>query len=200
MWDTYYKTHGDVNACTYDGVERVNLTTGKVTHVWGQLTPGKEATRYHDVDRLNSTHLVVADIFLDGVFVVNTETNQTEWRWNASDTFDPSTTGGPFPKDWSHINDVEILDDGRIRVSVRNLDRAVFLSPKNHSVMGQQTLGEEDNNDVLYEQHNPDFINKSNGGLAAVVADSENNRLVELKGKYDPNNLFHLNQNVEPTA
>ena len=181
MWDRYYKTHGKVGACTYDGVERVNLTTGKVTKIWGQLTPGKEATRYHDVDRIDENHIVVADIYLDGVFVVNTKTDRIEWRWNASDTFNHSNTGGPYPKDWSHINDVEVLDDGRIMVSVRNLDRVVFLSPKTHKVVGQQTLGEEDNYDTLYEQHNPDYINTSNGGPAAVVADSENNRLVEYQ-------------------
>ncbi|WP_458189843.1 arylsulfotransferase family protein [Haladaptatus sp. NG-WS-4] len=187
MWNTYYETHGDVNACTYNGVERVNLTTGAVTQVWGHHTPGKEATRYHDVDRLNDTHIVVADIYLDGVFVVDTETDEIVWRWNASDSFDPSTTGGPFPDDWSHINDVEVLDDGRIMVSMRNHDRVVFLSPDDHSVVKKQTLGEEDNYDILYEQHNPDFINSSNGGPAAVVGDSENNRVIEYQRDADGN-------------
>ncbi len=187
MWDTYYETHGDVNACTYNGVERVNLTTGTVEQVWGQLTPGKEATRYHDVDRINETHLVVADIFLDGVFVVNTESDDIEWRWNASDDFDPKKTGGEFPKDWSHINDVEVLDDGRITVSARNLDRVVFLSADDHTAIKSQTLGEEDNYDILYEQHNPDYINESNGGPADIVADSENNRVIEYQQTKDGN-------------
>ncbi|WP_435182078.1 arylsulfotransferase family protein [Halorussus sp. AFM4] len=180
-WRTYYRTHADANACTYNGVERVNLTTGTVEKVWGQLTPGKEATRYHDVDRINDTHLVVADIFLDGVFVVNTTSDELAWRWNASDTFDPAKTGGPFPEDWSHINDVEVLDDGRIMVSVRNLDRVVFLTSNGHTVEKSKTLGKEDDYDILYEQHNPDFVNRSNGGPAAVVADSENNRVVEYQ-------------------
>lgn len=180
-WNTYYEVHGDVNACTYNGVERVNLTTGEVEQVWGHPTPGKEATRYHDVDRINDSHLVVADIFLDGVFVVNTDTDEIEWRWNASDAFPTKGTGGDYPKDWSHINDVEVLEDGRIMVSPSNMDRVVFLTPRQHAVDGAWTLGAEDNYDVLSEQHNPDFINESNGGPAAVVADSENNRVIEYQ-------------------
>ncbi|MFC6824984.1 arylsulfotransferase family protein [Halopelagius fulvigenes] len=180
-WNTYYEAHGDVNACTYNGVERVNLTTGDVEQVWGQLTPGKEATRYHDVDRINETHLVVADIYLDGVFVVNTETDEIEWRWNASDAFPIEGTGGPYPDDWSHINDVEVVDDGRIMVSIRNFDRVVFLSSDGHAVEEAWTLGEEDNYSILNEQHNPDFVNRSNGGPAAIVADSENNRIIEYQ-------------------
>ena len=180
-WNTYYDVHSETGACTYNGVERVNLTTGEVEQVWGHATPGKEATRYHDVDRLNETHLVVADIFLDGVFVVNTETEEVEWRWNATESFSTEDTGGEFPKDWSHINDVEVLDDGRIMVSPRNMDRVVFLQPNSTSVDKEWTLGEEDNYDILYEQHNPDFINESNGGPAAIVADSENNRVLEYQ-------------------
>ena len=82
--------HGEVDACTRNGIERVNLTTGEVTDIWSEATPGKEATRYHDVDRLNETHFVVADIFLDRVFIVNTRDGQVEWTWNASDVFRPT--------------------------------------------------------------------------------------------------------------
>jgi hypothetical protein len=181
MWDTYYEAQEEVNACTYNGVERVNLTTGEVTDVWGHHTPGKEATRYHDVDRLNETHLVVADIYLDGVFAVNTETDEVVWRWNASDAIPVEGTGGPFPEDWSHINDVEITDDGRVQVSGRNFDRVLYLTADGHTLDEEWTLGSEDRYSVLNEQHNPDYINESNGGPAAIVADSENNRLVEYQ-------------------
>ncbi|SFL11931.1 Arylsulfotransferase (ASST) [Halogranum rubrum] len=180
-WDTYYDVHSQTGACTFNGVERVNLSTGDVEQVWGHATPGKEATRYHDVDRLNETHLVVADIYFDGVFVVNTETDEVEWRWNASESFPTDETGDEFPKDWSHINDVEVLDDGRIMVSPRNMDRVIFVVPQSKTVDTEWTLGEEDDYDVLYEQHNPDFINESNGGPAVIVADSENNRVLEYQ-------------------
>ena len=177
IW-TRYERARSTDACTRNGYERVNLTTGEVTRVWDRTTPGKEATRYHDADRLNETHLVVADIYLDRVFIVNTSADQTEWVWNASSAF-PRETGGPYPEDWTHINDVEVLEDGRIMVSVRNQDRAVFLNRS--GVIEQWTLGEEDNYSTLYEQHNPDFIPPNRGGPAVIVADSENNRVVEYQ-------------------
>ncbi|WP_231186760.1 arylsulfotransferase family protein [Haladaptatus sp. DYF46] len=179
-WNEYMKVHGEVGACTRNGIERVNLTTGEVTDVWSEATPGKEATRYHDMDRLNKTHFVVADIFLDRVFIVDTRDGQVEWTWNASDAFSTSDTGGPYPDDWTHINNVEVLDDGRIAVSARNNDRVLFLK-RGQGLVKNWTLGEEDNYDILYEQHNPDFIEEDEGGPAELVADSENNRVVEYQ-------------------
>lgn len=175
-----YQSARSTNDCTRNGYERVNLTTGDTTHIWDQITPGKEATRYHDADRLNDSSLVVADIYLDRAFLVNTETGQTTWTWNASDAFDPQRSGGPYPEDWSHINDVEILDDGQIMVSLRNHDRVVFLN-RSTGLRENWTLGTEDEYETLYEQHNPDYIPRENGGPATVVADSENNRVVEYQ-------------------
>ena len=181
VWSRYAKSHANEDACTRNGIERVNLTTGNVTPIWSEITPGKEATRYHDADRLNETHFVVADIYLDRVFVVNTTSGQLGWTWNASEAF-PRSTGGPYPRDWTHINDVNVLEDGRIMVSVRNQDRVVFLE-QGRGLLKNWTLGAEDNYDILYEQHNPDYIPKENGGPAVVVADSENNRVVEYQRK-----------------
>jgi hypothetical protein len=177
VWEEYERARS-TDACTRNGFERVNLTTGEVTRVWSQVTPGKEATRYHDIDRLDESRLVVADIYLDRVFVVNTTTDRTEWVWNASSTF-PRESGGPYPEDWTHINDVDVLDDGRILVSVRNQDQVVFLNRS--GVVDGWTLGQEDNYSVLNEQHNPDYISPAQGGPALVVGDSENNRIVEYQ-------------------
>ncbi len=179
-WNEYLDHQQDVGACTRNGFERVNLTTGEVTPVWSQVTPGKSGTRYHDVDRINDTHLLVADIYLDRVFVVNAETGRIGWRWNASDAFSPADSGGPYPEDWSHINDVERLPDGRIMVSSRNHDRVLFLN-RSGGLMEDWTLGAEDDYDTLYEQHNPDYIPESEGGPAVIVGDSENNRVIEYQ-------------------
>ena len=177
VWNEYEAARS-TDACTRNGYERVNLTTGEVTRVWSETTPGKEATRYHDADRLNETHLAVADIYLDRVFVVNSTSDQTEWTWNASSAF-PRETGGPYPEDWTHINDIEVLEDGRLMVSARNQDRVVFLNRS--GLIEGWTLGEEDNYSILYEQHNPDYIPTERGGPAVLVGDSENNRVVEYQ-------------------
>ena len=177
-WRAYLEARS-TDACTENGLERVNLSTGEVTQVWSRVTPGKEATRYHDADRLNETHFVVADIYLDRVMLVNETSGATEWAWNATDTF-PTSTGGSFPEDWTHVNDVEVLDDGRIMASLRNHDSVVFIDPDD-GLVENWTLGKDDEHGILYEQHNPDFVPSENGGPAAVVADSENNRLVEYQ-------------------
>jgi hypothetical protein len=181
-WNTYYEAQADVGACTRNGFERVNLSTGEVTDVWSLKTPGKHATRYHDVDRINDTHLLVADIYLDRVFVVSAETGEIGWTWNAADALSTADTGGPFPEDWSHINDVQLLEDGRVMVSSRNHDRVLFLN-RSGGLLANWTLGEEDNYDILYEQHNPDYIPESQGGPAVIVGDSENNRVIEYQRK-----------------
>ncbi|MFC7044831.1 arylsulfotransferase (asst) [Halobacteriaceae archaeon GCM10025711] len=183
VWNEYEQARADTDACTLNGVERVNLTTGELTRVWSQVTPGKEASRHHDVDRINETHLAVADIYLDRVFVVNTDTGEMTWSWNASSDF-PRSGGGPYPVDWTHVNDVEVLPDGRLMADLRNQDQVVFLDPTEPSDEALQenwTLGAEDDYDVLYEQHNPDYIPREQGGPAVVIGDSENNRVVEYQ-------------------
>jgi hypothetical protein len=88
--------------------------------------------------------------------------------------------------DWTHINDVEVLPDGRVMVSVRNMDQVVFLAPDTgqDGTWGAQetwSLGTDDRHSVLFEQHNPDYIPASRGGPAVLVADSENGRVVEYE-------------------
>lgn len=180
-WEQYEQAQS-ASACTRNGYERVNLTTGEVTRVWSEVTPGKEATRYHDADRLSDSRLVVADIYLDRIFIVNTTSGAVEWTWNASDSFSRKS-GGPYPEDWTHINDVEAVDDRGFMVSTRNQDRVVFVNER--GVNESATLGREDEYSILYEQHNPDYISATDGGPAIVVGDSENNRVLEYQRTAD---------------
>lgn len=48
------------------------------------------------------------------------------WEWDAQRDF-LTSSGGAYPKDWTPVNDVGVLKDGRIMVSLRNQDRVVFL-------------------------------------------------------------------------
>lgn len=171
---------GGEEVCTRNGIERVNLSTGNVTRIYDQITPGKHSTRWHDADRLDEHHFVVADIARDRVFVVNTTSELETWAWNAQSHYAPNESGGPYPEDWTHINDVEILDDGRFMVSVRNMDEVVFIE-RQSGVQQGWTLGEDDDHETIYEQHNPDYISQERGGPAVLVADSENSRVVEYQ-------------------
>ena len=170
------------SVCTRNGIERVNLTTGNVTHVYSRITPGKHSTRWHDADRIGQHRLVVADIAQDRVFVVNTTTEQLTWSWDAQTDFSTSS-GGPYPEDWTHLNDVEYIELGgreTVMVSLRNQDQVVFLDMET-GLRENWTLGADGDHDTLYEQHNPDFIPAERGGPAVLVADSENGRVVEYQ-------------------
>jgi hypothetical protein len=170
---------GAETVCTRNVIERVNLTTGAVTRLYARETPRKHATRWHDVDRLNGSRFLIADIYRDSVTVVDVETGLVEWEWRALSAFDPEG-GGPFPRDWTHLNDVEAVGDGRYMASVRNHDQVVFLD-RERGLVENWTLGSDGDLDTLHMQHNPDYIPAERGGPAVVVADSENNRLVEYR-------------------
>ncbi|MFC4550958.1 MULTISPECIES: arylsulfotransferase family protein [Halorussus] len=165
--------------CTLSVVERVNLTTGELLRVYERVIPADRGANWHDVDRVGEDRLLVGDIRKDEVYVVNTTTGLTEWEWEAQTEF-PISGGGPYPADWAHLNDVERLPDGRYMVSLRNQDQVVFLN-RSTGMQSNWTLGADDDYSVLYEQHNPDYIPKSEGGPAVVVADSLNHRLVEYQ-------------------
>jgi hypothetical protein len=171
---------GGEEACTRNGIERVNLETGEVTAIYSRVTPGKHSTRWHDADRLDEDHFVVADIERDRVYIVNTTSGIETWSWDAQNAFGTATSGGPYPEDWTHLNDVEVLDDGIIMASVRNHDQVVFLD-RETGLIENRTLGSDDDHSVLYEQHNPDYIPAENGGPAVIVADSERNRVIEYQ-------------------
>ncbi|SEV88541.1 aryl-sulfate sulfotransferase [Natrinema salifodinae] len=169
--------------CALNVIERANLETGEVEVLYERYDYKETAGEWHDVDRINETHVVVADIVADQVFIVNTETEVVDWLWDAQSDF-PVEEGGPYPEDWAHINDVEYIEsgemEGRIMASLRNQDQVVFLD-REEGLLEDWTLGEEDDYDVQYEQHNPDYIPEDRGGPAIIAADSENGRVQEFQ-------------------
>lgn len=160
---------GVVNA-----IETVDLRTGEVRRLYTNVTDG---ARWHDVDRLSRTEYAVADIDRDMVLVVNISTGQTIWAWDARSTY-PPTVGGDPDGDWTHMNDVEELPNGDILASVRNMDQVVRID-REVGVLANWTLGRDDAHDILREQHNPDYIPAEQGGPSLLIADSDNDRIVE---------------------
>jgi hypothetical protein len=165
------------NICTREVFVRENIRTGETEVVWSRITPRKDNTRVHDIDRINGTHIAVADIYEDSVFVYDTARKIKVWEWDAQRDF-PIRGGGPFPQDWTHVNDVEVLPDGRLMASLRNQDSVVFLAP-NGTLLSNWTLGQDDRHEILFEQHNPDYL--PGESPAILVADSEKNRVVEFE-------------------
>ncbi|WP_135821666.1 arylsulfotransferase family protein [Halostella litorea] len=165
--------------CTRNVIERANLSTGEVTEVVARYDYREIAGEWHDHVRVNGTHVVVADMADDQVFMLDTETGVREWAWNAQSEF-PVEGGGHYPGDWTHLNDVSVLDDGRVMVSLRNQDQVAFIDPET-GLNASWTLGGDGNHATMYEQHNPDYIPEESGGPAVVVADSENGRVEEFQ-------------------
>ncbi|RZV10687.1 arylsulfotransferase ASST [Natrinema hispanicum] len=169
--------------CTRNVIERTDLETGEVEVLYERYDYKEYAGEWHDVDRINETHFVVADMVADQVFIVNTETAVVEWLWDAQSDF-PLEGGHSWPRDWAHINDVEYIEsgqmEGRIMASLRNQDQVVFLD-REEGLLEEWTLGSENEYDILHEQHNPDYIPESQGGPAVLVADSENAQIKEFQ-------------------
>lgn len=169
----------EVRRCVRDHLLRVNLTTGETETLYSIVAPALYSEKIHDIDRVGPERYVVGDIVYDRVYMLNTTTGMREWTWQAMTEF-PRSGGGDWPNDWTHLNDVEELPDGRYMASLRNQDQVVFIDPET-GLQENWTLGSEDDYSILYEQHNPDYIPESRGGPAVIVADSHNDRIVEFQ-------------------
>jgi hypothetical protein len=168
--------------CTRDVIRQVNLSTGESETVYAAVNRRIYSGRQHDADRINETHVAVADIVEDRVFILNTTSEEIVWLWNASDDFSRETGGKAG--DWTHLNDVEVLPDDRLMASLRNQDSVVFLDsskPGPEALQENWTLGEDGNYSILHKQHNPDYIPEERGGPSVLVGDSENDRVVEYR-------------------
>ena len=157
-------------------IERVDPATGE--HV--AVTRLETVEDAHDVDALGDGEYVTVDKG-DGrnrVVVVD-DFGEVVWEWRFDEHTDrfPRDGGGPYGEDWTHVNDVDPIGNGTFLVSVRNFDRVIAVDRETKAV--EWTLGADDAHGVLNEQHNPDFIAGEDGTPTLLVADSENDRVVE---------------------
>lgn len=129
--------------------------------------------------------------------IFTVEGGEVTWEWNASSFYDAPPD--PTTTDWLHINDVDVIDKGRYLVSVRNANQIVIVQrgsgvvdvinedtsdTNDASCRGSGQLADYDRDGevkcgdptVLDHQHNPQWL----GDGAVLVADSENDRVVEL--------------------
>ena len=159
----------------------------------------------HDVERLESGEYLVTDMEYERIFTV--KNGEVTWQWNASSFYDAPQD--PTTTDWLHINDVDVISTGRYLVSVRNANQLLVIERGEGvvDVINEDTNDSNDANcrksgqladydgdgdircgdpDVLNHQHNPQWL----GDDAVLVADSENDRVVELHrteaGEWEP--------------
>jgi hypothetical protein len=79
--------------------------------------------------------------------------------------------------DWTHVNDVDKIGPGQYMASPRNFDQTIVVNRSTKEITMQ--LGSDGNHDVMFEQHNPTYLETDDGKPTILVADSENNRVVE---------------------
>ncbi|WP_224332128.1 aryl-sulfate sulfotransferase [Haloprofundus halobius] len=148
----------------------------RVVAEWSYPIRTRKDSEVHDAEFLPSGELLVADMEYESIFAVDMRSGERSWTWNASEFYD--APADPTREDWLHINDVDFIGENRYLVSVRNTNQLLVLerNPETNEVGVVEVINEDRDPDVLNQQHNPHWV----GDGAVVVADSENDRVVEL--------------------
>ncbi|WP_135806003.1 arylsulfotransferase family protein [Halorussus marinus] len=144
--------------------------------IWTERLPIQDT---HDVDLINGDRLLVANMREAGkddrLFVYDTAADEIVWEWHFDDHY-PESVGGSS-NDWTHVNDVDKIGDGEYLASPRNFDQVIVVNRSTNEIDAR--LGSDDDHDTLYEQHNPQYLEGEDGTPTILVADSENDRIVE---------------------
>jgi len=163
----------------HTGFRVFNTETGAVTWDWSYSVQTLPNSEVHDAEPIGDGQVLVAGMEYERVFIVN-RSGEIAWQWNASEYYD--APADPTQEDWLHINDVDQIEDGRYLVSVRN-EHQLLIVERGEGVV--DVINEDQDTDVLNSQHNPQWL----GDGHVLVADSENNRVVELEeqnGTWEP--------------
>ncbi|WP_227356853.1 ArsR family transcriptional regulator [Haladaptatus salinisoli] len=153
--------------------------------VWKQFL---EIHDTHDVDLINNgTQLLVANMRAynettgqndDSIYVYDLEKDKIVWRWYFRNYYEKSAGMDEYTGDWTHVNDVDKIGPGKYMADPRNMDEVLVIDRETKNVTVK--LGEDgSNHDILYEQHNPDYLESESGNPTILVADSHNHRVVE---------------------
>jgi hypothetical protein len=155
-----------------------------------------DLTDTHDVDLINGDQLLVANmrqwdgdtgvsddrlVIYDISDVINgTDGQVTEddvvWEWHFKDHY-PNSTDGGMNADWTHVNDVDKIGPGKYLASPRNFDQVIVVNRSTDEI--DLRLGADDRTSIIHEQHNPMYLETEDGDPTILVADSENDRVVE---------------------
>ncbi len=167
----------------------------RIVSEWSFPVRSSKDSEVHSVEPLPSGGFAVADMEYERILIV--ENGSVVWQWHASSFYDAPPD--PTEQDWLHINDVNHIGDDRFLVSVRNANQLLVIergegvvevineTPEGADPDRCGTDGEVADYDddgavrcgdpaTLSRQHNPHWL----GDGAVLVADSDNDRVVEL--------------------
>lgn len=191
--------------CTHTGYRIIDPNGGepKVVHEYSFPVHQQSNTEVHDAEPLGDGRVVMTDMAAERIFVE--ENGEVTWQWNASNYYDEPKEGAAS-RDWLHINDVDAIDEDTYLVSVRNANQLLVITEGEgvvevinedtdtegdkectHNRQLVDTDGDGDVNcgdiAIMNEQHNPQWLGgkpAGDGKAAVLVADSSNDRVVEL--------------------
>ena len=170
----------------------------RIISEWTFPVRTKLNSEVHDANLLPSGEILMTDMDNERIFTVAPNGSVT-WQWNGSERYDAPPD--PTQTDWLHINDVDRISPDRYMVSVRNANQLIVVERGEGvvDVINEDTEDSDDANckanngladysndsggdvlcgdpDTIDHQHNPQYL----GSNATLVADSENDRVVEL--------------------
>ncbi len=178
--------------CVHNRVLEIDgdsLTTDEKEVVWRYTWYDEFVSHHevHDVDRLENGETAVIDMGENRAFAV-AENGTITWQWNASEHLGEGSAfreeyGGPAKggpeSDWTHMNDIDRLENGNFQLSIRNFDAVIEVDPETNEIV--DVVGRPGDHGTMHEQHNPRRLEEWG---TMLVADSENDRVVE----YDVDN------------
>ncbi len=167
----------------------------KVVEEYSYEVRTRKDSEVHAVSLLSSGEFLMSDMDMERIFTVRG--GEITWSWEAKTVYDEPKD--PTKRDWLHINDVDVIGENRYLVSVRNANQILIID-RNEGVVEVINKDYENDDDasckrmgaledtdgdgdiqcgdpsILNHQHNPQWL--SEGKI--LVADSDNNRIVEL--------------------
>lgn len=191
-----YELSGTDNAQDHCVRNRVVLMDRANTQIVWEYSWYDQMIHWHEVHDAIVTDdgdVAIIDMGNDRVFTVNQD-GEVTWEWQAEDNIDRGTEffaeyvqnnayvdnpseyakQGPLD-DWTHWNDIDETAEGNFQLSVRNFDMIIEVDPDTGAIV--DTTGQPGRTDLIHRQHNPQLLEESG---SIVVADSENDRVVEI--------------------
>lgn len=174
--------------CLENHVREIDPETDDVVWEYTWYDRYTDYHEVHDADRLDNGETVIADMGQHRTFTVN-RAGEITWEWSAvehldegSEFWDDHVEGTPRDdhrytgpnQDWTHMNDVDRLDNGNVLLSIRNFDVLIEVDPATDDIV--RVVGEPGNHSVMREQHDPHYLDEHDH---VIVADSENDRVAE---------------------
>jgi hypothetical protein len=158
---------------------------GNQSVVWSTVADFHDT---HDADLLDDERIAVANMRDpdpangtngDSLAIYDRTTGETTWEWRFDPHY-PSSAGGNYSDDWTHVNDIDVVRGGdAFLASPRNLDQVVLVDRSTGDI--DLRLGRDDRFSVLRKQHNPQLLTSEDGRPTLLVADSDNERVVEYQ-------------------